>query len=109
MNKLDTGMIITIAAFFAFYLYIAFLRGRKKRLQREEILSVQKKGKNAKIPDFSRRPIYEVRSWWIVGAAMVLMLGGLMARYSSFFPAAAQQYWWVAVTIGVLALAAGIK
>lgn len=107
--KYDIGFIITVVAFFGFYLYIALLRGRKKRLMREEALAVKKQGKKAKAPDFTQRPMYEIRSWILVGLAVILMLAGVMARYSPIFPAEVQQYWWVAITVGVIALGFSIK
>lgn len=107
--KYDLGFIVTVIAFFGFYLYIALLRGRKKRLQREEILAVKKQGKKAKAPDFTKKPIYEVRSWILVALAVILMLGGLMARYSPIFPTSFQSYWWIAVSLGVVVLGLSIK
>lgn len=101
--KFDFGIAITAVAMLFFYVRLAMLRGKKRRLEREQALKVKKAGKGAKVslPD-PNKPRYEIRSWVIVGAAVLLMLVGLAARQTASFPQLMQDYWWVGTSLGAV-------
>ncbi|MEN6481378.1 MAG: hypothetical protein ABFD29_04290 [Anaerolineaceae bacterium] len=104
--NLEPGMIATIVAMVIFYLRLAMLRGKKRRLQKEEALAVKKAGKRAKAKiEDPNKPNYEISSWVLVVISVVLMLVGLAARQNASFPALMQEYWWVGTTLGVLLFA----
>jgi len=103
---MEFGMWITIIAFGLFYLRLALLRGQKRRQIRDEALAVKRRGKGAKMTvDEEHLPGYKVTSWVLVVIAVILMLGGMMARYTGSFPAWAQQYWWVGTSLGAIVFA----
>jgi hypothetical protein len=108
--KLEYGYIIVGVAMVIFYLRMAQLRGRHRRLAREEQLArleeyqKNKKRKDRTLPPLQdkSRPSYDVASWWLVGLGGVLMLVGLAMKTSNLFPAQYVTYWWGPVTAGVL-------
>ena len=101
--KFDFGLAITAVAMLFFYLRLAMLRGKKRRLEREQALKTKKAGKGAKVslPD-PNKPRYEIRSWVMVGVAVLLMLVGLAARQTPSFPQLMQDYWWVGTSLGAV-------
>lgn len=99
----DIGLVITGLAMLFFYLRLAMLRGKKRRLEREAALQVKKAGKGAKAPlKDPHKPGYEIRSWVLLGGAIVLMLVGLAARQSDTFPQLMRDYWWVGTSAGAV-------
>ena len=104
--ELEFGMIVTIIAFALFYVRLVFLRSKKRRDLREQALAVKRQGKGAKMPvDEEHLPGYKVTSWALVIIAVVLMLAGMTARYSTGFPVWAQEYWWVGTSLGAILFA----
>jgi len=101
--KFDFGLAITAVAMLLFYVRLAMLRGKKRRLEREQALKAKKAGKGAKVslPD-PNKPRYEIRSWVMVGVAVILMLVGLAARQTASFPQVMQDYWWVGTSLGAV-------
>lgn len=103
---MEFGVWVTIIALGIFYLRLALLRGQKRRQIREQALAVKRKGKGAKMTvDEEHLPGYKVTSWYLVGLAVVLMLAGMMARYTTGLPAWATQFWWVGTAVGALVFA----
>jgi hypothetical protein len=103
---MEFGMWVTIIAFGIFYVRLALLRSQKRREIRQEALAVKRRGKGAKMTvDEEHLPGYKVTSWYLVALAVILMLVGMMARYSTGFPAWAQQYWWAGTSLGALVFA----
>ncbi len=103
---MEFGMWVTIIAFGIFYLRLALLRGKKRREIREQALAVKRQGKGAKMTvDEEHLPGYKVTSWPLVAFAVVLMLAGMMARYSTGFPAWAQEFWYVGTALGAIVFA----
>lgn len=108
--EIDTGIVVVAAVMVLFYLRLAMLRGRKRRLKREEQLAAMKGGKKVKIqPVDPNMPPFQVVSWWLVGLAVILILGGMISRSATSFPELLQQYWWVVTSIGVLVFAFSFK
>lgn len=108
--KFDTGIAIVGISMILFYLRLAMIRGKKRRERRAEQLAILKGKKKAKFQvDNPNLPYYQVNSWWLVGLAMVLILGGMVARTTTSFPELLQQYWWVVTSVGVLVFAFSFK
>jgi multisubunit Na+/H+ antiporter MnhB subunit len=104
--EINTGVIVTGVAMLFFYFRLAMLRGRKRRLDRQEALEVRRSPKKKKVlangkNDFAH-PRYEVRNWAMVVVALVLMLTGVAMYTAKWVPQDYQQYWWISATAGVL-------
>lgn len=104
--KLEPGFIGIAIAMAFFYLRLAQLRGRKRRMSMRPAAG---KAKGSKKKPTQTQPggdggsiTYEVTSWWLVGAGILLMLGGLALRTYGWLPAPYAAYWWVIVTAGVV-------
>jgi hypothetical protein len=87
------------------------LRGKKRRLARTEMAEVMQmaKGKRQKdrmaaIEAKKGRPAVEVKSWFLVIIAIVLMLVGIVAKnYPDLnLPQALSDYWWAGPSIGFI-------
>jgi uncharacterized membrane protein YcjF (UPF0283 family) len=108
--KFPPGLIVTGVAMLFFYLRLAQLRGRKRKLARQQALELRKSAKNKKKsqttaaaqPIDFEHPRYEVKSWAMVAVALILMLASVVMYTARWFPSQYQQYWWIAATAGVL-------
>ena len=111
--KLEPGLIAVAVAMVLFYLRLAWLRGRKRRLAHQMEVQNKKKGKQRKEAEDSfderNRPTYQVTSWWIVGAGAFFMLLGVAMRTANWFPETLTPYWYVPATLGVLVFAFSFK
>jgi hypothetical protein len=108
MGTFEPGFIAIIVAIVIFYLRIIQLRGRKKKLEREKILTHmrdanKKKGKVAPLPPKDpSAPPFSIISWPLAIVSLVLMLAGVAARSSIAFPQLMQDFWWAPTTLGIL-------
>jgi len=109
--QMDLGMWVILGAIVVFYLRMAQLRGRRKRLEREAIVrSTSKKGKQAAVLVKDKNtPPFQVTSWVLVTIAVLLMLVGIAAREWAVFPQLMRDYWWVLTAGGVLVFVACFK
>jgi hypothetical protein len=115
--KFTTGILVVALSMVFFYLRIAFLRGRKKRYEREYALKRRRvKGRSkgvalpAKIPG---APPYGINSWILVVISMLLIIFGLI-MYNKMYLFGSQiianenlittytPYWYVVVSAGVV-------
>lgn len=106
----DPGIIIVAVVFALFYLRLAMLRGKKKRLDREEALRRMRQGKK-KGPPPQKDPNqtwFRVSSWWLVALAVILMCVGVAMRSSGWFPPTIEPYWWIPAGLGGIVLAFSI-
>jgi len=106
VNNIPTGLIVVGAAMLLFYLRLGMLRGRKRRLEREQALEIRRSLKKRramedKKPDFEH-PRYQVVSWVMVVGALILMLAGVTMYTAKWFPQNYSEYWWISATAGVL-------
>jgi hypothetical protein len=117
-TKLEPGLIITIVAALLFYLRVAMLRGRKRRLAREEMAAVmslpkgkQQKERIAQMEAQKNQPPVAIRSWLLAGICILLMLSGILFKnYPGLnLPQILVAYWWVGPTAGFLLFMAAIK
>ena len=104
--NIENGILYTGIALVFFYLYLAWLRGRKRRLARETAVAMskahgaKKKELAAKLPN-PDEPRYQVRSWILVVVMMAVLCLGLLVRNGNLL-ADYQAYWWVATVVGVV-------
>ena len=104
--NIENGILYTGIALVFFYLYLAWLRGRKRRLARETAVAMskahgaKKKELAAKLPN-PDEPRYQVRSWILVVVMMAVLCLGLLVRNGNILPDY-QAYWWVATVVGVV-------
>jgi hypothetical protein len=106
--RFSPELIAVAVAILIFYMRIAMLRGKKRRLERELALKRRKvkgRSKGVALPEKnSNRPPYGVTSWWLVGLGITLMLFG-MTIYNKYWLTQYQTFWWVPITLGVLVFA----
>jgi len=113
------GMIIVLVAMLIFYLRISMLRGQKKRFEREYALKrrrVNGRSKGAALPQRNPgTPPFQIKSWWLVGLAILLMLIGLglytkfvlwgTALFTSKIIDTYHDFWYIPVALGVIIFA----
>jgi hypothetical protein len=118
--KITTGLIILIASMVFFYLRIAYLRGRKKRYERDYALVRRKVGgrsKGAALPKAAPgSPPYSINSWFLVGFAMILIIIGMLMYnkmsilgydiiQNAEFVAKYAEFWYIPASLGVVIFA----
>lgn len=98
---MEPGMIVIVVIVVLFYGRLYLVRRGKKRREQQAILDNMKLGKKA--PKMPTRdpdaPPYKVKSWWIIGPGVGLMLLGLAIYTQAFLPEY-QSYWWIPVAVG---------
>jgi hypothetical protein len=110
---LENGILYTGIALIFFYLYLAWLRGRKRRLAHEAAVKMSKAHGNkkrelaAQLPD-PNAPRYEVRSWPVLVVMMALLLLAILVRNGNLL-VEYKDYWWVASVLGVIGFAFCLK
>jgi len=110
---IENGILYTGIALIFFYLYLAWLRGRKRRLARETAVAMskahgaKKRELAAKLPD-PNQPRYQVRSWVLLVIMMALLCLSLVVRNGSLL-LEYQDYWWVLSVVGVVGFAFCLK
>jgi len=103
---IENGILYTVLALVFFYLYLAWLRGRKRRLARETAMAMskahgaKKKELAAKLPD-PNQTSYQIRSWVLVVIFMAIMLLALLVRNGNIL-VEYKDYWWIASVVGVI-------
>lgn len=114
----DIGIAVTAFTALLFYFRIAMLRGKKRRLAKEEMVEIMNmpKGKKQKerLAEREKRrntPSFEVSSWVVVGIAIVLMLAGIVIRNTVGLnvPQILKDYWWVGPSLGFILFMFGFK
>jgi sterol desaturase/sphingolipid hydroxylase (fatty acid hydroxylase superfamily) len=98
---MDTGMIVIVVIIVLFYVRLYLVNRGKRRREKQAIIERMKLGKKApplpaSDPDASA---FQVKSWWIIVPAILLMLLGLAIFTQSLLPEF-KTYWWVPVAIG---------
>lgn len=116
--EFDFGYAITAVTVLLFYFRVAMLRGRKRRLAREELAEVMRmpkgkrqKDKMAEIEAKKGRPNLEIRSWWLIGIGIVLMFAGIIFKnYPDLsLPQMLVDYWWAGPSLGFILFIFAIK
>jgi hypothetical protein len=110
---LEKGIIYTVIAIVFFYLYMAWLRGRKRRLAREtavkmsKVHGAKKRELAAQLPD-PNEPRVQVRSWILLGIMMAILCLAILVRNGSLLTEY-KDYWWVASVVGIVGFALCLK
>jgi hypothetical protein len=115
-----TGLIVVIVAMAFFYLRIAYLRGRKRRYERDFALKrrrVNGRSKGSALPQQPKgTPAYGIISWYLVAVAFILIIFGLL-MYNQMTVLGFDllknkelvdkyaQYWYIVVSLGVVLFA----
>jgi len=116
--KFDIGIAVTAITALFFYFRVAMLRGKKRRLAREEMAEVMRmpkgkrqKDKMAEIEARKGRPNIEISSWVLVVISIILMLAGIVFKnYPDLnLPALLVEYWWAGPSLGFLLFIFAIK
>jgi hypothetical protein len=117
--NIDTGLAVVIIAVLVFYLRLIILqRERAKRLaQRPKAPALRGKkaaGSKGENPAQEPMPRYSIFSQkpldWIIAAAGALgILGGALLYARVFIIPAAQSYWWIPTSLGILAFSWAFK
>ena len=109
--QFDIGYAITGLAALIFYLRMAQLRGKKRRMAREASAELMKmpKGKKqkAKILEIEKKrnlPTIMITNWPVAIIAIVLMLVSIFVKSDTalVLPALMEQYWWIGAAVGIL-------
>ena len=112
--KIDTGMVVVIAAVLFFYLRLI---GMQRERARRATLALarppreaRKKSRTAAAPT----PVFSILSpsrldRWIAGAGAVLVLLGVALNAKWIPLASIQPYWWIPTALGVLGFSWAFK
>jgi hypothetical protein len=95
----DIGFFVIGITMIIFYLRLAQIRGRKRKIAEGR---TRTKGQKAAAEAAKNQPTYRVTSWWLVVLGGVLMLCGVALRTYDWFPADYHTYWWAVASAGVL-------
>lgn len=103
---ITTELIVVAVGCALFYLRLAMIRGRRKRLQRE--FSLMRKRSGGKVTKDmealqaeAERTGFAVTSWVLVVVGIVLMCLGVAANSAGWPSKEIAQYWWVVTLAGV--------
>lgn len=116
--QFDLGVSVTAITALLFYFRIAMLRGRKRRLAKEEMIEIMnmpkgKKQKERLAAQEKKRntPSFEVSSWLIIVIGIMLMLAGIVIRNTLGLniPQVVKDYWWVGPSLGFILFMFGFK
>jgi len=99
LGSFDIGFFAIGLAMIIFYLRLAQIRGRKRKLASGRSRT---RGQKAAAEAVKNQPAYQVTSWWLVVLGGVLMLCGVALRTYDWFPSQYHSYWWMVTTAGVL-------
>lgn len=109
--RFDFGYAITAFTALLFYGRVAMLRGKKRRLAKEQMAEVMQmaKGKRQKdrmaaIEAKKGQPAVEVKSWFLVVVAIILMLIGIVIKNSPDLniPQVLNDFWWAGPSLGFI-------
>jgi hypothetical protein len=117
--KITAGLIVVGLSMVFFYLRVAFLRGRKKRYEREFALKrrrVNGRSKGAALPQRKPgSPPFGIKSWIITVISILMIVFGLLLYNKMFFLSVQlisnatfintfSPYWYIVVAAGVVVL-----
>ncbi len=102
---MDNGIYLIAGIVILFYLRMYLVRRGKRRREKLAVLDRMKEGKHAKpLPQRDINTLgFSVKSWWMLGPGIVLMLLGLGMDYEGWLPAF-NSYWWIPMAVGGLLL-----
>jgi len=113
--NLDFGTIITIAAVLLFYMRLIVLQ--RQRIKRAQYQYAQVSSKNSKSKtggdkkpelNYSRLGV-QIRSWWMVGGALILITFGALVAGTKFLGPSLSTFWYIPVILGIALFTFGVK
>jgi len=113
--KFDTGTIITIVAVLLFYMRLIILqrqRIKKAQYQYAQVsskISKKKTGKDVKPEIKYSRLGVQIKNWWVIAGAIILITFGAVVVGTQFLGASLSAFWWIPVTLGIGIFAFDIK
>ncbi len=114
--KFDAGTIVAVAAALIFYLRLIIVQRQKvKRSKLVKSQAMSEKGKAKKrAQTAANRPIqqqlgFEIVSWYLVGAAILLVVFGALISAVSWFGPGVRALWWVPLTVGIILLGFSVR
>lgn len=98
---MDTGLIVIIVIVVLFYVRLYMINRGRRRREKQMIIDRMKMGKKAPpLPVSTADSLsFQVKSWWIIAPACILMLVGIAIFSQAFLPEY-KAYWWVPIAIG---------
>ena len=113
--RYDAGTIVTIVCVLLFYLRLIVIqrhRVKTARIQYAQMAekNAKKKGGAAAKPEirYSRLGIH-IRNWWLVGAALTLIIFGGVIVATQFLGPSLSGYWWIPLNVGIGLFALGVN
>ncbi len=112
--NIDTGLAIVILAVLVFYLRLIIVqRERAKRLAQAPVI-IGKANKKTKVQPQATAPSYSIlsqnrRDWAIAGMGVLAILVGILLNAEIISVTAAQPYWWIPTSIGIVAFSWAFK
>lgn len=115
MANTDIPLIIIVVAIVFFYLKLAMMQWRRARKEskkaKNEMRQARKEGRQVAKPE---KPVekfaIQVRNWWVVGAALFLMIvPWALFSMNVTFLGDIIQFWWVPMAVGIIILAFAIN
>jgi len=112
--NIDTGLAVVILAVLIFYLrLIVVQRERVKRLAQVPMIAGKKKNQSKDQPQVPL-PRYSIlspnrRDWVIAGMGVLAILAGILLNAGILSVTAAQPYWWIPTSIGIVAFSWAFK
>jgi hypothetical protein len=110
--KIDTGLAIVIVAVLIFYLRLIIIqRERVRRVNPSSQASGKKKDKLAEKTMVDRYSIlsHNKQDWIIVCVGLALVIFGILLNRKIIPDSLIQEYWWIPVSIGIIAFSWGFK
>jgi divalent metal cation (Fe/Co/Zn/Cd) transporter len=112
--NLETGLIIVIGAVLIFYLRLIIIQRQRAQRARLQALAANKKkskkDKAAPPPTVSFAILsHNPRDWVIAGAGALLIILGILFNARIIPLTWAQPYWWLPVSVGIIAFSWGFK
>jgi hypothetical protein len=98
---MDTGLIVVIIIVVLFYVRLYLVSRGKKRREKQQMIERMKMGKKAPPLPVANAdaPAFQIKSWWMILPAIVLMLVGIAIFSQAFLPEY-KSFWWVPIAIG---------
>lgn len=108
--KFDIGTVIAVAAALIFYLRLIVLQRQKvKRMRLIQTQAGKGKTKDRAQEPARQQPGFEIASWRLVAAGIVLIVAGALVSYVDWFGAEARSLWWIPITLGILLLGFSVR
>jgi hypothetical protein len=107
--KLDTGVVVTIAAILLFYLRLMALqwgkakryRAYQNRIAQEDKNGGKKGKKKSSVVREAPKMSFEVANWYLVAAGVVAIIVGVLFNWVPGLDANVRSFWWAPLCIGV--------